>query len=184
MKKLFIMIVILLASATAQAGLILHISPDGATGTRWEFIGSTTAVSSSSNNSFWGESSGTLANTYSGSHSILTGSGTLFSSSGGTHNVINLWASEHTFDGIAPRVSGISWTAGDILSWSGDLTSDLLFANLNLGTITTHSILGTTLSESLTITVSNSAMRTIPEPSTIAILALGIMALASRRFKQ
>lgn len=184
MRKLLIIIAVLLTSITAHAGLVLHISPDGATGTRWEFSGSTVAVSSGSNNSFWGEGSGTLESTNSGSHSILTGSGTLSSTSGGTQNVINVWASTHNFDGIAPRVGTISWNAGDVLSWNGNLTSDLLFADFNLGSISTNNILGTNILESLTITVSNTRMNTVPEPATMMLFSLCIAGFAfSKRRK-
>ena len=182
MKKLLTIFAILLASATAQAGLILHISPDGATGTRWEFTGSTIVNFDGGNNSFWGENSGSLANVDSGSHNILTGGGTLFSTSSGTHTVENVWASTHTFDGVSPRVGFLDWSAGDVLSWSGDLTSTLLFANLNIGSISTNNILGGDITEALTITVSNTAMAAVPSPSTVAIFALGIMGLATRKF--
>ncbi|MES9937143.1 MAG: hypothetical protein ABW153_11920 [Sedimenticola sp.] len=185
MKNIFAFIALLTLSATTQAGLILHISPDGTGGTRWQFEGSTTVLSSGGNNSFWGENSGTLSNTYNASHSITSGSGTLSSTSGGTASVINVWASEHTYDGVSPRVSYITWGAGDVLSWFGDLTSTLPFSGLNLGTVVADNIgFYHDISEPLTITVSRTALgEELPVPAPLALLGLGLIALSYSRRK-
>ena len=186
MKNIFAVVLLLLVSTTAQAGLILHISPDGTGGTRWQFSGSSVVLSSSSSNSFWGEGSGTLSNTQNGSYGITSGSGTLFSTSFGFANVINVWASQHFYDGVSPRTSFISWNSGDTISWFGDLTSNLLFSGLNLGSVTSFKILDNVdLSESLTITVSNTAMGIdeVPAPAPLILLGLGLVALGFSRRK-
>ena len=191
MKNLFAIIVLLSVSAFAQAGLILHISEDISGGTRWEFSGSTTALTSGNSNSFWGYNSGTLAPSYQGSASILSGSGFLSSTSFGQANVINTWASSHTFAGISPRVSSITWSAGDVLSWSGDLVSTTSFASLNLGSITTNRINHSSvdnITESLTITIANTSMsQQVPEPSILVLMGfslLGLFGVNRRKIKQ
>jgi hypothetical protein len=71
-EKKFLIIALFVLSAASQAKLILHISPDGPTGTRWEFTGFTTVDSAGSTNSFWGQDSRSLSNTFGGSHSIAS----------------------------------------------------------------------------------------------------------------
>jgi hypothetical protein len=184
MKNFFTIIVLLAMSAAAQAGLILHISPDGSGGTRWQFEGSTTVLSSGGSNSFWGDNSGSLSNAYNASHGITSGSGTLSSTSFGSANVINVWASQHTYDGVSPRVSSISWSAGDLLSWLGDVTSNLPFSGLNLGTVVAGNIgFYHNISEPLTITVSRTALAAVPAPAPLALLGLGLAALGFSRRK-
>ena len=176
---------ILFVSCFANAGLILHISLDEntGTGTRWQLTGSAIAVSTSDNykNSFWGVNIEDMVNSSSRAQSILTGGATLSSTSGGTQNVVDVWSSSNN---LAPRVNYINWEAGDVLSWDGDFTSTLYFSTLRIGTYSTYEIGGTTLLDSLTIIVSNTPMVEVPEPSTLAIFALVLMGLASRRFKK
>lgn len=186
MKNIISAIVLFVVSAAAQAGLLLHVSPDGLGGTRWQFEGSTTALASSSVNSFWGEGSGTLVASQVGSYGITFGGGTLSSTSGGTLAVADVWASQHTYDGLAPRVaSSLSWLAGDILSWSGDLLSDLPFSQLILGSVIADNILfGVPLSDTITITVSDHALNGVPEPSSMALLGVAFAGLSFARKKK
>jgi hypothetical protein len=185
MKKMLAVFALLTVSTFAQAGLILHISEDISGGTRWQFSGSTTALTSGSQNSFWGFESGTLVPTAFGDGTIVSGSGFLASTSFGEAAVLATWASFHTFDGVAPMVSNISWDAGDVLSWSGDLVSTTNFSDFVPGTVSTKRInfaSDDNISDFLTITVASSV--SVPEPSTLAIFALGMIGLASRRLKK
>lgn len=185
MRKIISALALLVASAAAQAGLVLHVSPDGFGGTRWQFEGSTTALAASAVNSFWGEDSGTLVASFVGNRGITSGAGSMSSTSGGTQAIVDVWASQHTYDGLAPRSNGLSWLAGDILSWSGDLMSDLPFAQLIVGTVVADNILfGVPISDTLTITVSRSPLgNPVPVPSSLTLLGLALASFAFARRK-
>lgn len=181
----------LAVSAFANAGLILNISDDGVGGTHCQLSGSTIATSSYSNNSIWAWNIDNMVNTsVSGlCTGLISGGGSMFSTTSGNVNILDACSvadyNGSTNDLLSARVGNISFSVGDVVSWSGDFTTSVSLSSLNQGIYQTKSLYPNStpqLQDYLTINIGSAI--NVPEPSTLAIFALGLMGLASRKFKK
>jgi len=183
---------VLSISGFANAGLIININDNGGFA---EFSLSGSDVLTSSGlmyNGFW-ISAGAIPNIWAtpGDNAFQITSGFGSHTFGGNNVAINdLWRGHNS--GINSYALGLrggspnTQLAGTSISISGVFLTNMAFSNFNTGFYTT-SLLGphgskATLRDGITLNIGNQIQ--VPEPSTLAIFALGIMGLVSRRFKK
>jgi hypothetical protein len=156
-----VVVTILLSPMAANADLIMNISDLGGGQTRWTFSGDAIALGDGTDDlySFWGQhwNGGTgepIAWAVNQFGTIISGSGehcTTKVGCKGFDDAIAIGENGGGNDAIGPRSlglgSGLNWSAGDTLSWAGDIVvTGINWSSLNPGTYTTSSTLATELS--------------------------------------
>jgi hypothetical protein len=182
--------IILFANATANAGLILTITDNGSNQTLWEFSGSTLASSPiSSAVGFWPEFGypGPIGQ-YQGCGNILSGSGTMYTTNNGTVGITEACIYESGEFTAFKASSLFNWQTNDTLSWSGSIVTDISITHFKSGVYQTKQSRYSNddvFLDPVVLTIgSQNNITDVPEPSTLAIFALGMIGLASRRFKK
>jgi len=119
---------------------------------------------------------------------LTSGGGSMFSTTSGNVNIFDVCSVQNyegSTDLLSARVNNITFNVGDVVSWVGDFTTSVAFASLNQGTYQTKSLYNfdtPQLQDYLTINIGS--VNEVPEPSTLAVFALGLMGLASRKLKK
>lgn len=179
-------------SSLANAGLIIDIVDNGGFA-EFNISGSDVLTSSGSMaNGFW-VTANTISNLWvnpgDNIFNITSGSGS-YTFGNQTFVISTFWQGHNSGNGYALGLRGgfpNIQSSGTTISVTGSLLSNMAFSNFNAGTYYS-SFIGhnassyASLRDGITINVGNSTP--VPEPSTLAIFALGLMGLASRRFKK
>lgn len=185
---------VLSVSGFANAGLIIDIYDNGAGLTEINLSGSDTVVSGGQSgiNGFWVFDNALLnLGTNNDTFSILDPLNVFSTSDGNNNNLADVYTEIGSCCSFGLRVSDHSFVINpqDVITISGRILVNKNFSDWNAGTyiysyIGSSGAVGKTsnLSEGLTINIGEVSQ--VPEPSTLAIFALGIMGLASRKFKK
>ncbi len=186
---------ILSVSGFAKAGLIIDIYDNGSGLTEIKLSGSDLALAGSQNitNGFWLNDISLLNIGTSASTFTILESLSFFTTTDGINtNLSDVYTSINSSCcafGFRMADGVFSVSAGDIISLSGRLLVNKLFTDWKAGTYqyTSYSAYNdnssrTFLRDGLTVNIGDVSQ--VPEPSTLAILALSLIGLASRRFKK
>lgn len=190
--------IVLSVSGFANAGLIIDINDNGSGLTEIRLSGSDIALAGSVNytNGLWVNDISLLnVETFASTFTILETLSFFTTTDGNNGNLLDLYTSINpsccTF-GLRMADFTFNVSGGDVISLSGLLLVNKLFTDWNPGIYqyTSYSAYNdnssrTFLRDGLTINIGNVPRVTdVPEPSTLAIFALCLIGLVSRRFKK
>lgn len=186
----------LLSTGSANAALILNISDDGGLA-RFTFSGSDVFLSDGNvNNGIWFSDSVTPGlfdlTTYAARTSSANVTGTASATIAGNTNafVDTWWNGTESFNTFGIRFGGninMNATAGEAISWTGTVLSQLSFDHFNLGSFAASEIGPRELelaapTDGMTINVDPTTQ--VPAPAPLALLGLGLMYLSLNRKKR
>ncbi len=202
MKKyssLFFALFILLGiSGPTYAGLLMQIDDNGSGIAEFTLSGSDLILAGSQNiNGVWLYDDTVLDSMFnttlpSGGHSIVSGSGFISNTQYGSAAIFDVYLSNlgtGCCDFGVRNGSGGQLDLGDSISWGGVFTTDLSFSIFNIGTydfatLNAFSHDHVTLSDGYQIVVGGGGMQPVPEPTTLALMGLGLAGISfSRRRK-
>ena len=190
MKKItaaFGALTLLISSAGVNAGLMMNITDSGGLA-QFSLSGSDSVISGSEGlNGVWVHGA-TVTSMFavvptSTTHNVSSGSGEITNTLMGSANIVGLYTDVggSCCNFGVMNGSGGYLAVGDIISWSGSFTTDLMYNVFNAGsyyfdTLVSGSFGGVGLKDGITINVA-----AIPEPSIIALFGLGLVGIGFAR---
>jgi len=184
------MIALLVFAGIASADLIIDVTDLGGGQSRWQFSGSATVDAANIGyNGFYGrdwDNGDPFTNDVNQAYPFVSGGVTVSSTTAANLTAVEILrtlGAPGAAQSAAPRYNvpgGIPWIANDLLSWSGGVTVDLPYSELNPGVYQTNTLIGgyTLDGNGVVLTINASP---IPEPGTSALFGLALAGYAIYR---